>query len=89
MRLTLAYTYTRGMAKQETHTTSRGIRTGREPGRGDGAYHDRISITVRLLPETNERLNAAIQATGKRVQAITEEALNRYFDDLEQEAAQS
>lgn len=77
------------MANQETHTTGRGIRTGRERGRGDGAFNDRIPITVRLLPETNERLNAAIQATGKRVQAITEEALNRYFDDLERETAQS
>lgn len=74
------------MTQQQTPATRRGAPIGRPRGTGGPK---RIPVTVRLLPSTDQRLTAAIAATGKRPQELVEEALNRYFDHLGQEGAQS
>jgi len=39
-------------------------------------------LTVRILQRTDERLTAAVEATGHSPQYIVDEALARYLDSL-------
>jgi hypothetical protein len=41
-------------------------------------------LSVRIKPATDARLTKAVETTGRGPQDITEEALNRYFDQLDQ-----
>jgi len=44
---------------------------------------ERVPLTVRILAETDERLTAAVEATGKSPQYIVDEALSEYLSRLE------
>ncbi len=57
-----------------------GHRQGRRLGRPRGPA--RTPLTVRILLRTDERLTAAVEATGHSPQYIVDEALARYLDSL-------
>jgi predicted DNA-binding protein len=42
----------------------------------------RVPLTVRILRGTDERLTAAVEATGRSPQYLVDEALARYLDSL-------
>lgn len=43
---------------------------------------ERVPLTVRILAETDERLTAAVEATGKSPQYIVDEALAEHLARL-------
>lgn len=55
-------------------------RLPRRAGRPRGP--DRVPLTVRILRGTDERLTAAVEATGQSPQYLVDEALARYLDGL-------
>jgi hypothetical protein len=56
-------------------------RVGRPRGR------ERVPLTVRILAATDERLTAAVDATGKSPQYIVDDALSEYLSRLEARSA--
>jgi hypothetical protein len=52
----------------------------RKPGRPRGP--ERVPLTVRILAVMDERLTAAVEATGKSPQYIMDEALSEYLTRL-------
>jgi hypothetical protein len=65
-----------------------GRKTGRKTGKrrrrvGRPRGPERVPLTVRILAATDERLTAAVEATGKSPQYIVDEALNEYLSRIE------
>jgi hypothetical protein len=63
-------------------------KTGRKAGKrrrrvGRPRGPERVPLTVRILAATDERLTAAVDATGKSPQYLVDEALNEYLSRLE------
>lgn len=59
-------------------------KTGRKTGKrrrrvGRPRGPERVPLTVRILAATDERLTAAVEATGKSPQYIVDEALSEYL----------
>jgi len=69
-----------GKAGVKAGDAAAGHRPGRRLGRPRGPA--RIPLTVRILRRTDERLTAAVEATGHSPQYIVDEALARYLDSL-------
>jgi len=64
-----------------------GRKTGRKTGKrkrrvGRPRGPERVPLTVRILAATDERLTAAVEATGKSPQYIVDEALSEYLTRL-------
>jgi hypothetical protein len=64
-----------------------GRKTGRKAGKrrrrvGRPRGPERVPLTVRILAATDERLTAAVEATGKSPQYIVDEALSEYLARL-------
>ena len=62
-------------------------KTGRKTGKrrrrvGRPRGPERVPLTVRILAATDERLTAAVEATGKSPQYIVDEALSEYLTRL-------
>jgi hypothetical protein len=62
-------------------------KTGRKAGKrrrrvGRPRGPERVPLTVRILAATDERLTAAVEATGKSPQYIVDEALSEYLTRL-------
>ena len=69
-------------SRKAVRKTSRKAGKGRRRvGRPRGP--ERVPLTVRILAETDERLTAAVEATGKSPQYIVDEALSEYLARLE------
>ena len=61
-----------------------GGKTGKKAGKrrrrvGRPRGPERVPLTVRILTETDERLTAAVEGTGKSPQYIVDEALSEYL----------
>ena len=64
-----------------------GRKTGKKAGKrrrrvGRPRGPERVPLTVRILAATDERLTAAVEATGKNPQSIVDEALSEYLARL-------
>lgn len=61
-------------------TGKKAVKRRRRVGRPRGP--ERVPLTVRILAATDERLTAAVEATGKSPQYIVDEALAEYLARL-------
>jgi hypothetical protein len=62
---------------------SAGRNSDRKPRRvGRPRGPERVPLTIRILAETDERLTAAVEATGESPQYLVDAALTRYLDAL-------
>jgi hypothetical protein len=61
-------------------TGKKAVKRRRRVGRPRGP--ERVPLTVRILSATDERLTAAVEATGKSPQYIVDEALAEYLARL-------